>query len=233
MRMTPTPDPFWDAAQSPLGSTVVGGLILAALLALIALLWRKKIWQGLGGLVGRIRAIGISVNTAKQRKVATDAAISAALDKFKVNIGPEVAGMAVKASQAAEAAKRRAEAEYRRGFDAGLAEARKEYEDAFRFEPKTRWSVTRGPLGKFFLKNAGKGSVAKAVRLEAPNIREFSITSHAQWEDFSGERVATFEGRATSNGAHHGVTFRVDFTDGQGTTTWEEVFLDGWDPGVY
>jgi hypothetical protein len=221
-------DDFWRWAEtSQLGSNVVGGLIVALVVAVAALVvsfakasWRDKIWGSVARLFRWLGTIRVTT-TARQEAMVNEARGSWTELMNNVTGQLKAAVAAKEAAEAAARAKAQAPAPKRDVWDEVVAVP-------YLPPPMPRWAIWSAHLSEtsrdFVLQNAVKRSVAREVRIESSTGR-FRFLDGAHWEELSGEAQGKFRGEVDDMGWEYGLTFEVTWYDAQGLKHEESVTM--------
>jgi len=195
-------DDFWNWAEtSQLGSNVVGGLIVALVVALVALVasvvkksWRDKIWGHVGKLLFWIRTLRITTTDRieKEYERRVDEGTSGHEREVEETVRANVVNL---------------------GMDARAMAT----ESPSRPRPQPRWKVEWNGFGDehgqpYILRNLVDRSAAYEVRLDADESR-FEFLDGAHWADLSGVSGGQFMGKMKYWIQPNGVTLRVSWLD--------------------
>lgn len=205
-------DDFWTWAEnSQLGANVVGGLMVALIVALLGLVasivkksWRDKIWGGLSRLWKRVKKIRITTTDHIEREY--ERGVDDGWAGYEHELREEAAGRGQGLS-----------------LDIGIKPPQSEPPRA-----KPRWSLYANPSDprEYTLMNASTEVGAKDVELSAP-VEAFSFLTDARWGDVMPEEILSFRGKSHGKTYDEGALFEVAWTDERGERQEQGVFLDG------
>lgn len=224
-----TPDDALKLWWIPLLVTVVGGLVIAGILAIFRPGVRDKFWRPLGRAVAWVFSIRLTT-TKRQRDAAAearalreraDAAEAGREQDQKVMIAEHE--LRLKGLGVTHADELRAEA--RRGYQKGLEDAAIELameRELPRVSPVWRIDYVKDAVWE--LRNTQTGAVVSDVTLEC-DLKRFAFTGPSQWPGpFAG--VGQFEGHRLRLGQVAGVDFTVRYRDELGDHATGAAWLD-------
>lgn len=203
-----TPDEVLRLVWIPLGVTVAGGLILAAILAIFVKPVRDKFWKPIGR--GFRWLFSLRLTTTKR----------IALREAEYQRLRDEAGFAL-----SDSARRTITAELV-AFNRGRAEALAEVE-AQRAEPLIEpvWRVMQTEPGYYVLHNMQNNASVSSISIAAP-AHDFLFTSDTQWTGPLVNNVQNFRGERRRRGEALGVRFTIRWRDANGDWRVGEAFID-------
>jgi hypothetical protein len=216
-------DDLWNWAEdSQLGSNVVGGLIVALIVAAVALTaslvkssWRKKIWGRLTRFLRGLLTIRVTT-TYRQARALRES--SAKLEQRTLEAEQELTNHASRI-EALVATKDRIQGELNHAHEQLQRAAENVPSDGTApsviASREPRWTIypdAHGEWNDFLLRNSVDGSVAKEVRLEAP-VADFDFHDGAVWDDVTGVKIVSFRGNQKGKSFSSGTEFKVYWDD--------------------
>ncbi|MHA6668608.1 hypothetical protein ACX3O0_07035 [Homoserinimonas sp. A447] len=236
----------------PLGVVVVGGLVLAGVLAVFSDTVRKKFWRP---ILRPFRWLAtVRPTTTGKQRASRDELVAARADAVRISgtaveeivrlqrdtesdrnlaaanlaaAREEVEALNTLVSQRVAAADLDA---YQRGYAAGLAEGREEIQariDAERSVPLPRpaWRIDAVRSNDVYtLSNTQPGVVVRDLSMEAP-LGDFQFNGPKYWPGEFEENIE-FEGERMRNGKSFGVKFVLRWSDANGDRQLGEAWMD-------